>query len=150
MQSLWQGKRVDVHGARPGACCPTLARSSPVTRALASRSWTQVGSVILQGTVPVESRRALCSVNIPKIADPYRFVPPADPDTRPGASDVHSVLASLVVLTMNCGGAGQKAALILSLLEENSTDVPLLQELWGASPPLTLRNPTMWFSGMVK
>ena len=91
-------------------------------------------------------------MNIPKVADPHRFVPPADPHDRPAAVDVHATLASLVVLTMNCAGAGKKAALILSLLEDNSTDVALLQELWEAFSPYDFAdsNYVVFWDGEVK
>ena len=118
-----------------GSFCPFLSPDTPVTRDLASKSVSFHRGIRLEGVVNVSARRrmsCLCSPPLsPFVPVTTGFCVPSFPLVN-DPSQVPPELDSVLLITMNCGGASKKSSDIIALGVELGAQVIFLQELWEA------------------
>ena len=125
---------------RTAVCMGAFNGSTFLTRHLAARSDVWVEGLHLGRVVPLlmvasySCEGKISSVPPRHSGDWHRFF-------RSRVEPVASVSTGLRVLTLNCGGAGDKTHLVVGLILSQDPGVVFLQELWDAdfSPEVSLR-----------
>ena len=117
--------------------CTYLYPGTPVTQAMAALSETYFEGMALPGVVPTSLRcgrpcRVAVAAAQPDIWPPRttggsaRVLPPS------AALEAIGILGTLSLISINCGGLGEKVSGIFALVNWLEPDIICLQELWEA------------------